>query len=151
MAAPRRASSHAYEAADKLHSAAIHLLRFVRKEDAATGVTAARLSALSVLVFAGPKTLGELAAIEQVRPPTMTKIVSGLVDAGLVRRRPVRGDARSVRVEATARGRALLRRGRDRRVQTLAERLQGLSRAELATLRRAAELIEEALRHPARD
>ena len=148
MATGRRASSAAIEAADGLHSAAIHLLRYVRKEDATAGVTPARLSALSVVVFAGPKTLGELAAIEQVRPPTMTKIVSGLEDAGLVRRRQVRGDARSVRVEPTARGRALLQRARDRRLEALAARLRGLTREELETLRRAAVLIEEALGRP---
>ena len=57
------------EAADRFHSAAIHALRHVRREDPATGVSAARLSALSVLVFAGPRTLGELAAAEQVAGP----------------------------------------------------------------------------------
>ena len=61
--------------ADRLHSAAIHLLRRVRKQDVATGEGPARLSALSVLVFGGPKTLGELAAAEQVKPPTMSRIV----------------------------------------------------------------------------
>ena len=65
--------------ADRLHSAAIHLLRRVRKQDAATGEGPARLSALSVLVFGGgPMTLGQLAQAEQVRPPTMSRIVSGL-------------------------------------------------------------------------
>ena len=62
--------------ADRLHSAAIHLLRRVRQQDVATGEGPARLSALSVLVFGGPKTLGELAAAEQVKPPTMSRIVS---------------------------------------------------------------------------
>ena len=61
-----------------LHSAAIHLLRRVRKQDAATGEGPARLSALSVLVFGGPMTLGQLAAAEQVKPPTMSRIVTGL-------------------------------------------------------------------------
>src|SRR5271169_3195797 len=65
-------------AADCLHSAAIHLLRRVRKQDSASGVGPAQLSALSVLVFAGPKTLGELAAAEQVKPPTMSRIAAGL-------------------------------------------------------------------------
>ena len=98
-----------------------------------------------MLVFGGPKTIGDLAEIEQVRPPTMTKIVTGLEDDGLVRRRASREDARSVMVEATARGRTLLQRGRRRRVETLAGRLSGLNRADIATLRRAADLIEDAL------
>src|SRR5271170_6671053 len=73
--APRPAT---LAAADRLHSAAIHLLRRVRLKDVASGVGPAQLSALSVLVFAGPKTLGQLAAAEQVKPPTMSRIVAGL-------------------------------------------------------------------------
>ena len=80
--------------ADRLHSAAIHLLRRVRKEDDASGLTAPRLSALSVLVFGGPKTIGELAAAEQVRPPTMSVIVADLARAGLVTREPDPDDGR---------------------------------------------------------
>src|SRR5919199_1876113 len=72
--------------ADRLHSAAIHLLRRLRKVDEASGLSAPRLSALSVLVFAGPRTLGELAAAEQVRPPTMTRLVRALERSGLVTR-----------------------------------------------------------------
>src|ERR687885_1034111 len=98
MASP---SSRELEAADRFHSAAIHALRHVRREDPATGLSAARLSALSVLVFGGPRTLGELAAAEQVRPPTMTTIVRALEDVGYVRRKPDPKDARVTRVSAT--------------------------------------------------
>src|SRR5215467_3653638 len=70
--------------ADRLHSTAIHLLRRVRKQDVATGEGPARLSALSVLVFGGPKTLKELAAAEQVKPPTMSRIVAGLARSRLI-------------------------------------------------------------------
>src|SRR5688500_15022100 len=80
--------------ADRLHSAAIHLLRSVRRQDRQAGVGPARLSALSVLVFGGSRTAGELAAEEQVRPPTMTRIVAGLVRDGLARRRPEEKDRR---------------------------------------------------------
>src|SRR5271170_1695702 len=80
--------------ADRLHSASIHLLRRVRKQDAATGEGPARLSALSVLVFGGPMTLGELAAAEQVRPPTMSRIVTGLEHSRLAERLTDAGDAR---------------------------------------------------------
>lgn len=128
--------------ADALHSAAIHLLRGVRKEDEAAGIGPARLSALSVLVFAGPVRLTDLARIEQVKPPTMTKIVAGLETAGLVRRRRDAEDARAVRLEATARGARLLQEGRRRRVARLASALETLTVDELETLTRAAALLD---------
>jgi DNA-binding MarR family transcriptional regulator len=127
--------------ADALHSAAIHLLRGVRKEDEQTGVGPARLSALSVLVFAGPMRLTELARLEQVKPPTMTKVVAGLEAAGLVRRRADAEDARAVRLEATARGTKLLQEGRRRRVARLAAALQSVAPDELDVLARAAAII----------
>ena len=128
--------------ADALHSAAIHLLRGVRKEDGRTGVGPARLSALSVLVFAGPMRLTELARIEQVKPPTMTKVISGLEAAGLVRRRADTEDARAVRLEATAAGIRLLQQGRRRRVKRLAAALDVLAVDELEVLSRAASIVE---------
>jgi DNA-binding MarR family transcriptional regulator len=133
------------EVADRFHSAAIHALRFVAREDPASGLSAARLSALSVLVFGGPKTLGELAAAEQVRPPTMTGIVRALEEAGLVRRDADERDGRIVRVRATARGKRVLERARERRIAKLAERLSGLGQDELATVREAADLVDAAL------
>ncbi len=139
--------SSAYrEAADKLHSASIHVLRRVAREDPASGVGAARLSALSVLVFGGPRTLGELAAAEQVRPPTMTSIVRGLEGAGLVRREADPNDGRIARVRATAKGERILQRARERRIASLADRLGSLSPEEVARVREAADLVERALR-----
>jgi DNA-binding MarR family transcriptional regulator len=130
--------------ADRLHSAAIHLLRWLRREDAATGLNAPRLSALSVIVFGGaPVTLGQLAAAEQVRAPTMTRLVNGLEADGLVSRRADPGDARVTRIHATARGRALLEAGRARRVEALARTLASLSADDQAVLTRAAALIEQ--------
>jgi DNA-binding MarR family transcriptional regulator len=117
----------------------------VRREDPATGVPPAQLSALSVLVFGGPRTLGELAAAEQVRPPTMTRIVQALEDGGLVRRERDRDDGRIHRLSATARGRRVMQKGRERRVTNLAALLQRLSPAEVARVREAAELVERAL------
>jgi DNA-binding MarR family transcriptional regulator len=128
--------------ADALHSAAIHLLRGVREEDARTGVGPAQLSALSVLVFAGPMRLTQLAQLEQVRPPTMTKVVTGLEARGLVKRRADNDDARAVRLEATARGTKLLREGRRRRVERLAAALATLDAGDLETVARAAAIIE---------
>jgi DNA-binding MarR family transcriptional regulator len=139
---PRASTKKSSAVADALHSAAIHLLRGVRKEDERSGVGPARLSALSVLVFAGPLRLTELARIEQVKPPTMTKVIAGLAAAGLVRRRDDAEDARAVRLEATARGTRLLQEGRRRRVDRLASALQHLSPEELEMLARAAAIIE---------
>src|SRR6266542_6221273 len=125
-------SSAHRESADKLHSASIHVLRRVAREDPASGLSAARLSALSVLVFGGPRTLGELAAAERVRPPTMTSIVRGLEDAGLVRRQADPTDGRVARVRATAKGERILQRARERRIASLAERLGSLTPDEVA-------------------
>lgn len=141
---PSRMSSH-LEAADRFHSAAIHALRHVRREDPATGLSAARLSALSVLVFGGPRTLGELAAAEQVRPATMTRIAQSLVEAGYVRREGDPADRRVVRLRATARGRRVMQQGRERRVTNLARLLERLSPEEVARVQEAAELVERAL------
>jgi DNA-binding MarR family transcriptional regulator len=131
------------EVADRLHSAAIHVLRRAADEDAASGLSRARLSALSVVVFRGPLTLGELAAAEGVRSATMTGIVHGLVGAGLVRRRPSPADGRAVLVDATARGRQVLNRARGRRIDLVAARLADLSARELEVVARATELLEE--------
>lgn len=135
--------------ADRLNSAMVHLLRRAAREDAAAGVGPAQLSALSVLVFGGARALGALADAEQVRPPTMTRIVSALEQAGLVSKEPSSEDRRSVRISATPAGRRLMQRARERRIRALAARLEGLSPADLATLARAAELMEAAARSDA--
>jgi DNA-binding MarR family transcriptional regulator len=132
--------------ADRLHSAAIHLLRRLRVEDEALGISAPRLSVLSVLVFAGPKRIGELARVEQVEPPTISRLVDGLVRDGLAVREPDPDDARAVRVRATPTGARTLRRGRARRVETLRTRLATLSPAELAALGEGVEVLERILR-----
>ena len=128
--------------ADAVHSASIHLLRRVRAEDEESGVGPARLSALSVLVFGGPQRLTDLARAEQVKPPTMTKVVTGLEGAGLARRVADAEDARAIRVEATARGHRLLVDGRRRRVARLAAGLTTLLPEELDVLAHAAAIME---------
>ena len=134
------------EAADRLHSASVHLLRRVRKEDESSGLTPARLSALSAVVFAGPLTLGELAAAEGVRPPTMTRVVQALEEAGLVLKDwSATDDRRTVSISATQRGARLLRAARERRIGSLARRLDRLAPAEVELLHRAADLLERAL------
>jgi DNA-binding MarR family transcriptional regulator len=131
--------------ADRLHSAAIHLLRRLRVEDEALGISAPRLSALSVLVFAGPQRIGKLAHIEQVEPPTMTRLVDGLERDGYVQRSPDPADARAVRVEATARGRDAMLEGRRRRVAAFTTLLERLPPRELARLAHGVSALERAL------
>ena len=128
--------------ADRIHSAAIHILRRVRREDPGMGLSGPRASALSVVVFGGPITLGALAAAEQVRPPTMTHLVRALERMGLVTRVADPDDGRIARIAATRRGKALLDAGRARRVRILSRRLRTLPKRDLATLARAAELLD---------
>lgn len=127
--------------AEELNSAAIHLVRRLRRADDALGITPARLSALSVLVFGGPRTLTELASTEQVTGPTMSRIVAALEEAGFVRRSAVPGDRRSQLLEATAPGRRIMERGRGQRVAKLADELTGLSSEERKTLKEAARIL----------
>jgi DNA-binding MarR family transcriptional regulator len=134
---------HNDDLADQLHSVAIHLLRQLRKEDDASGLSAPRLSALSVVVFGGPLTLGELARAEQVKPPTMTRIVTGLEKDGLVKRKDDPSDGRLTHIETTAKGRRILAAGRARRVEKLASAVGRLDHAELAELRRGVQLVRD--------
>ncbi|MGA7632627.1 MAG: MarR family transcriptional regulator [Terriglobales bacterium] len=138
-----------FEVADRLHSAAIHLLRHARKQDVLAGVGPARLSALSLLVFGGPMASGQLAAAEQVKAPTMSRIVAGLQRSGLAKIETDATDARRIRVTATAKGERLLEQARTRRVQKLAEILSGSTHQDLSTLLRAAELIEQIVKRAA--
>jgi DNA-binding MarR family transcriptional regulator len=136
----------ATEVADQLHSAAIHLLRRLRVRDRETNVGPAQLSALSVLVFGGPRSLGELADAEQVRPPTMSRIVAGLQRSGLIRRHATE-DGRRVRLEATPRGVSLMWEGRKRRVESLANAVAGLPEIEREQLRKAVTLLQQVMRN----
>jgi DNA-binding MarR family transcriptional regulator len=132
--------------ADQLHSAAIHLLRKLRKEDEGSGLNAPRLSALSVIVFGGPITLGDLAAAEQVRPPTMTRIVNALEQQGLVLRKQDANDRRSTRLSATPAGKRLLIEGRSRRVHALEKQIAALSPRQRTALHEAVEILKEVVR-----
>ena len=132
--------------ATRLHSASIRLLRTLRREDDGSGLSAPRLSALSVVVFAGPLSLAELAAAEQVRPPTMSRLVDALVEAGLVTRETLAGDRRSVRIAATRRGLEVMEAGRERRVAALAERLGRLPTGEARAVAKAIQALEALVR-----
>jgi DNA-binding MarR family transcriptional regulator len=138
------------EVADRIHSAAIHLLRQVRKQDAEAGIGPAQLSALSVLVFGGPITLGKLAEAEQVKPPTMSRIVTGLERNRLAEREVDAKDSRLVQVRATAKGTRLLHEGRRRRIEYLARNLGFLSGRELETLKAAVDVLQRAFERSGR-
>jgi DNA-binding MarR family transcriptional regulator len=138
-------SSAAHAVADRVHSAAIHLLRGLRVEDKAIGLSGPRASALSVIVFRGPLTMSALAEAEQVRPPTITRLVAGLESRGLARRISDARDGRVQLVEATAAGRQLLNKGRARRVARLAHGVAQLTGEDQRVLARAADLMERAL------
>ena len=131
--------------AEQMHSAAIHLLRKLRREDAQSGLNAPRLSALSVIVFAGPLTLGDLAAAEQVRPPTMTRIVDALVEQKLVSRNRNVEDGRSILIAATSAGKKLLLEGRERRVRALARQIAMLDGRDQRALQEAAEIMRKVI------
>jgi DNA-binding MarR family transcriptional regulator len=138
--------SNRREAADRIHSAAIHLLRRVRAVDTkAMGLSPARASALSVLVFGGARSLTELAEAERVTPATMSKLVTGLEREGLVRRHPDVNDARAIRIESTAKARRILERGRASRLDLLERLMAEATDDEIEALRVAAEAVERAL------
>ncbi len=140
----KRSSADAVDVADQLHSLAIHLLRRLRVRDLTSGVGPAQLSALSVLVFGGPKSLGDLAEAEQVRPPTMSRIVASLEREGLVRRLATE-DKRRMRLKATARGTKILQDGRKRRVELLANAIASLPDEKRQQLREMAELLQQVI------
>jgi DNA-binding MarR family transcriptional regulator len=121
------------------------LLRRLDREDRSSGVSTPRLSALSVLVFGGPRTIGGLAALEGVTPPTMTRLVAAMAADGLVERLGDPADRRVVRVQASDAGRAILLAGRDRRVATLASMVAQLTAKERRRLGSAAAIVEAML------
>jgi DNA-binding MarR family transcriptional regulator len=129
-----------FAAADRLHSAAIRLLRRVALEDKRSGIGPAQLSALSVLVFAGPRSLSELAAAERVRPATMSRVVAGMRKAGLVKTIAT-SDRRRIHIEASAKGRRILQAARRGRIRQIAKAFEQLSARELKRIRGFAESI----------
>jgi DNA-binding MarR family transcriptional regulator len=141
---PRRASANrANDLADALHSASIHLLRRLRREDEKTGLSPARLSALSVVAFGGPMRISDLARAEQVKTPTITPIVAALEQDGLITREADRQDARAAILRATPKGEKLMSEGRARRVATLAAELRKLPSRDREVLCRAAVLMQQ--------
>lgn len=143
-AAGQGADPHAL--ADALHRGAIGLLRGIKVADQETGISPPRLSALSVLAFAGPQSLASLATAEGVKPPTMSKLVVELETLGLVEKSPDPKDGRGLVIAATSKGRRIMLQGRDRRLAILKRRLALMSRADIARLEAAAPLLLELAR-----
>ena len=127
--------------ADRVHSAAIHLLRRLRRTDPLTGVNPAQLSVLSVLM-GGPRTIGDLAAIEQVQPPTMSRLIREMEAAGLVFRTRDDQDGRVVWIQWTADGEGVLTRGRELRIAALRNQVDALPAEERRVLLAGLEVIE---------
>lgn len=134
-----------FDVAEQLNSVAIHLVRRARTVDQQLGVPPGQLSALSVLVFGGERTIAELAAAEQVTSPTMTRIVDGLERAGLASRHPHPGDRRATVVRATRKGRTLMERGRRRRVELIASLLEQMPDEDVAAIQRATSALARVL------
>ncbi|MGD0798173.1 MAG: MarR family transcriptional regulator [Acidobacteriaceae bacterium] len=137
--------------AEQLHASAIHLLRQLRRTDEASGTTASQLSALSVIVFSGPISLGKLAEIEQVRPPTMTRLINALESDQLILKTRSEHDARIVHLSATNKGRRLLLAARMRRVRVLADQIKKMSELDQENLASALSTIRkliDSLRSP---
>ena len=141
-------SARLADLATKLNSVSIHLVRRARTADADLGVPPGQLSALSVLVFGGDRTIAELAEAEQVTSPTMTRIVDGLERAGLAERRRHPQDARAVLVRASRNGRRVMERGRQRRVDVITRLLGPLDDEDLAAVERAVQALSDALARP---
>jgi DNA-binding MarR family transcriptional regulator len=140
-------NSRVFDIADGLHSTAIHLLRRLRVQDMASGIGPAKLSALSVLVFSRrPLGLAELASAEQVKNPTMSRLVSAMEKEGLVHIAASKQDARAVEIRPTQKGERLLLSGKERRVNSLAKVLQELKESELVQLRKSIEVLRQVVR-----
>ena len=127
--------------AASLRLAVMRLARRLRQL-ADAGITPSMLSALSSVERLGPLTLGELAEVEKVQPPTMTPIVARLETEGLVRRDVDPGDRRVARITASRQGKNLLDRSRSRKTAYLARRLRSLPAEEREVIGRAVEILE---------
>lgn len=131
-----------FETADRLHSAAIHLLRRLRTQDDTSGLSAPRLSALSVVVFGGPATITQLSVAEQVTAATISRMVKEMEWEGLVERETDPDDGRVQRIRATDKGVELLQEGKKRRLGVLSAMLADLSVRDRRLLERASHVLE---------
>ena len=133
------------DAIESFHHLAIALLRSLRRVDEANGLAGPRASALSVLVFRGPQSLGGLAHIEGVKPPTMSRLVKAMQAEGLVVAEAAAHDRRAVRIAASPKGRKLMLRGREKRLAAIRELLRDASAEERKALEIVVGLLARAL------
>lgn len=115
------------------------------RQEVEVDVTPSQLSALATLDCNGEVTIGELASIEHIRPPTMTRIIGALEEQGLVKRSQDPSDRRACRVSISNKGMDSLRRIRDARSAFLAERLAELDAADVELIRLALPALERLL------
>jgi DNA-binding MarR family transcriptional regulator len=134
------------EMAARLQASSIRLLRLARRDEQAGELSGPRLSALSFVALAGPVSLAELAAAEQVRPPTMTRLVDRMVEEGVVTRETDPHDRRMVRISVTDKGRRMIEQAGPKGGAGLAARLHRLAESERRALARAVELLERVTR-----
>jgi DNA-binding MarR family transcriptional regulator len=139
-------SSARSDTVEQFHHLAIVMLRKLRNVDEANGFSGPRASALSVLVFRGPQSLGELAAAEGVRAPTMSRLVKAMQAEGLVQSRVAEHDQRAVRIAPSAKGRRLMLRAREKRLAAIRELLRDASAEEKKALETVVGLLGRALR-----
>jgi DNA-binding MarR family transcriptional regulator len=125
-----------------LHEQFARLTRQLRNIELPQGMTPERLSALSVIEKRGPISVTALADNEMVRPATMSRMLSALVDEGLVKRREDKNDGRGVLVAATAKGRRAFYRAQEQRLQHFAQVLTSLSGEQLAAMRQLTTALE---------
>jgi DNA-binding MarR family transcriptional regulator len=151
-ATDRRAGSNADPAdlAARLASLGTVLQRQLAQADVGEGLTRARLSVLALLVLGGPRRLGELAAAERVRPPTMTRLVQAMETDGWVERTPDPADRRSIIIRATTAGEAQLEQSRRQQLAPLADAIAALDTADRHTLGESVDLLERLLREGGR-
>ena len=137
------------EIAARLRLAVVRTARRLRQDAAEAEdkwvLSPSLTAALATVEHHGPLTPSELAERERIRRPTATRIVSSLVELGLVTRTPDPSDGRGFLVAPTADGRALLKRLRKRKNAYLAQRMSDLDPDEVATLERASEILERLL------
>ena len=132
------------ELAARLRLSVTRLARRLRQQSDVEA-TASQISALATIERLGPLTIGELSTAERVQPPSMTRIVAGLEELGLIQRETDERDRRVARVRVTAIGQRLLERSRSKKNAYLAARLGSLSDDERAALARAADILERLL------
>lgn len=129
------------EIADALHSGMVRLNKKVAMVDRHVDLSAARLSILAVLSFGGSQTVGSLAQIEGVRPPTITNLIDALEADGMVKREKCKTDGRQSRLSVTPKGRKILESARQNRLTYLNGMIDVLSEVERATLKSASQIL----------